>query len=474
MAEVKGSPEEVDTVESTYSQPLEILKDIGLEPAQLKKYIKAAIRLRELEKQYGKSYQVLLREYEKKFKETVKLEYSIGELLEKRRKIEEDLLMYMKQHDLTLETINKVAAILNSLKKYSVDVEALESLAKVAAKISETGTDFKQVYQKFEKLDEAERRLVEVETRYNQVAENLRRAEEELEAHRKKIDELVSWTPEVESLVALRNKLMAEVNELEQKTTELRQKLEQLTKEYEALYGFKTDSQNLFRMIEEKKNELRKLDEEIAHKRETLELLEEEMTSARSLLMLLQNPELVRKDDLESLSRQFANLANIKAGEMPALKTLEPSLMENVRKRVVELVMPVIRTDLVPRWVFERLEKEFKEAVAKKTQLEEEIEKLKAEVGLKSSRASTGEQQVTQQVRQFKLLKKGSYLNSDSGIKIKLRCIYCQNHTIMVLPIREDLEDAAAARDPLVTTCSSCGREISVEAGFLLERFFKG
>ncbi len=52
-----------------------VLKNLGLKPSELRKYFKAAKRLRELERQYGKSYQVLLREYEKKFRESVKLEY---------------------------------------------------------------------------------------------------------------------------------------------------------------------------------------------------------------------------------------------------------------------------------------------------------------------------------------------------------------------------------------------------------------
>jgi uncharacterized membrane-anchored protein YhcB (DUF1043 family) len=33
-----------------------VLKDLGLKPSELRKYFKAAKRLRELERQYGKSY----------------------------------------------------------------------------------------------------------------------------------------------------------------------------------------------------------------------------------------------------------------------------------------------------------------------------------------------------------------------------------------------------------------------------------
>ncbi|MCS6784605.1 MAG: hypothetical protein RMI43_00400 [Candidatus Caldarchaeum sp.] len=478
MEPVKESPDHLQSTEvrtDSEDELLEAIKKAGIAPLQLKRYLKAAIRLRELEKQHGKSYQVLLKEYEKKYKESVKLEYSIGELLEKRRRIEEDLLVYLEQQKLTLETVNKVAAVIQSLKKYSIDVDDLENLARVAAKISETGADFKQIFEVVSKLDEVEKRLSEAESRYKAVSEDLRKLEEELEVRKKKLNEIVSWTPEIEQLVSVKERLMAEIGDLESKAEELKMKVEELSKEYEALLGFKADSRKILAVIDEKKNELNRLEEEIAHKKETLELLEEEVTSARSLLMLLQNPELVRKEDLEALSRQFANLANIKGGGMSALSALEPSLMENVRKRVVELVMPVIRTELVPKWVFEKLEKEFKDLVVKKTHLEEELEKLRADLGqMKSSKPSTPEQPAVQQPKNFRLLKKAVTLTSDSGTRIRLKCIYCQNSTLMILPVKEDLQTTSSSKDLLVTTCSSCGKDISVEPGFLLERFFKG
>lgn len=478
MEEINKGSDEINRVEvraGSEDELLGTLKTAGIEPSQLKKYIRAAIRLRELERQHGKSYQVLLREYDKKFKESVKLEYSITELLEKRRKIEEDLKVYMEQQKLTLETVNKVTAVLQTLRKHSIDVEHLEKLAKVAAKLSETGNDFKQLYEALSKLDEAERRLLDVEEKYRETIENLRKAEEELQERKKRIEELVSSTPEIENLASLKNKLSDEVKKLQEETAELKRKLEELTHEYEVLLGFKADSSTILRLVEEKKNELARLDEEIVQKKETIALLEEEVTSARSLLVLLQNPELVRKEDLEALSRQFSNLANIKGGSMPALKSLEPSLLENLRKRVVELVMPVIRTELVPRWVFEKLEREFKEMVARKTQLEEELEKLRAEVGEpKPSRPPVPEQQVLQQPKQFRLLRKAVSLTSDSGVRVRVKCIYCQNTTLMVLPVKEDIENALVSRDLLVTTCSSCGKEVSVEPGNLLERFFRG
>ncbi|MEM4183223.1 MAG: hypothetical protein QXG52_05265, partial [Candidatus Caldarchaeum sp.] len=291
MEGAKNSAENIESLEQQYDvQGLsEALKKAGIEISQLKKYLKAAARLRELEKQYGKSYQVLLREYEKKFRESVKLEYNISELLEKRKRIEEDLKVYMEQQKLTLETINKVASVLQTLQKYSIDVGDIEKLAKVAEKIAATGMDFKQLFETFSKLEDAESRLAEADKRLAETVEKLRKAEEELQSRVRLIQEVAQWWPEIESIAEVRTKLAREKAELELKLEETKQKLESLTSQYEAILGFKVNSEQIVRMIEEKKNELNRLEEEVVRKKETLQILDEELASARSLLVLLQN-----------------------------------------------------------------------------------------------------------------------------------------------------------------------------------------
>lgn len=466
-------PSEVEQV--NLQQMEEALKQAGVPQTQLKRYIKGVNKLRQLEKQYGKPFQVLFREYEKRFRDSVKLEYSINELLEKRRKIEEDLRVYMEQQRLTLETVNRVNNIIRSLEKYGVNIGHLENLAKVAAKVSETGTDFKQVFETFAKLEEAENRLKETQAMIEENEKRLEEVETELQRKIARLREVSGVEPDIEKLSETLSKLRTEVELLEKREEELRQKNNELAREYEALLGFRTDTASLLKLIEEKRNELNRLDEELARVRDTLQTLEEEVASARSLLLLLQNPELVKKEDLETLSRQLANLSNIKAGQMPELKALEPSLLENVRKRVVELVMPVIRSELVPHWVFEKLEKEFKEVAARKAQLEEENERLRNELNqLRGTKPQTAVQAVPQLPRKFQLLKKKTELSTDSGIKIKLKCVYCQNSSLMILPNKQELEEAASSNDVLVTTCGSCGKDIPIDPRFLIDRFFKG
>jgi DNA repair exonuclease SbcCD ATPase subunit len=452
-----------------------VLKDLGLKPSELRKYFKAAKRLRELERQYGKSYQVLLREYEKKFRESVKLEYQINELLEKRQKIEEDLKVYLEQHNLTLETVNKVIAILMKLQQYSLDVTDLENIARAAAKIKEMGLDVETVFDKFAKLEEAEQRLQRASAEYESILSKLEAIKKELESKEAALRDLINWEPEVKSLAEMRQRLENEIRQLEEKKNEMSAKVEELAQEYEALYGFKGSAEEVFKVVEEKKAELERLTEEVNKKRETVELLEEEVASARSLLMLLQNPEMVSKEDLETLIRQLTNIVNVKTGELSMLKPLEKPLVENVRRRVVELIMPAIKNDLIPKWVFEKLEREFKEVVARKAQLEEEIERLKASISQQAVlKQPTAETEAQKPSMFFRLLKKMVYLTEDGGVKIRLKCPYCQSINLVILPSRQELENAMNDRDLLVITCQSCGKDVSVDPGFLKTRFYPG
>jgi len=469
--DIAGVEEQANTEDQLHMA----LKDLGLQPNQLMKYVKAARRLRDLERRYGKSYQVLLREYEKKFRESVKLEYQINELLERRLKIEEDLKVYLEQHNLTLETVNKVISILKQLQQHSVDVNDLENIAKAAAKIKELGMDVGAVFEKFAKLEEAEQRLQKANAEYDALLSSLEAVRKELEEKEARLRELVAWIPEAETLSEVKNRLENDIKKLENEKAELITKVEELAREHEALFGFKGSAEQIFKAVEEKKAELERLTEELNRRREMVELLEEEVASARSLLMLLQNPEMVSKEDLETLIRQLTNIVNVKTGELSMLKPLEKPLVENVRKRVVELIMPAIKNDLIPKWVFEKLEKEFKEVVSRKAQLEEEVERLKASLGSQAGlKQDTAEAEAQKTSMFFRLLKKMVYLTEDSGTRIRLKCPYCQAINLLILPSKQELDNAVNDRDLLVTICQACKKDVSVDPAFLKTRFYPG
>jgi len=459
--------------EAELSQLVSNLLTLGVNPSQLKRYIKAAIRLRQLERQYGKNYNILLREYEKKFRESVKLEYSINELLEKRKRIEDDLRVYMEQQKLTLETVNRVNTLLKTLAKYNVDINHFEMLVKAAAKLSAQEQDVEKIFEYYAGLDEAEKRLQEIRRLVAEEEARLQQIRSNISGEEEKLKEIVEIGPEVRDLVGLRKQLSEEVSRLQAQCDELSMKADELAKEYEQLLGFKGNAEEVLKAIEEKKSELQKLEEEISKKKEMVEVLEEELISARALLMLLRNPEFVRREDLEALSRQLANVASVKAGEIPILKPLENSLVENARKRVVELVMPVIRNELIPKWVFEKLEKEFKEVVTKKAQLEEELSRLRAELGQQRTFTQTQQEQPSQTPLFFKLRKKDAFLQDDSGIRIRIRCPFCQASNLLILPSKSELENAVADKDLLMTTCFSCMKDISIDPSYLMEKFYR-
>ncbi|MEM2973652.1 MAG: hypothetical protein QXS50_05825 [Candidatus Caldarchaeum sp.] len=449
-------------------------KEMGLSPQQFKRYVKAALKLRELERAHGKNYSALVKDYEKKFRESVKLEYAISELLEKRRRIEEDLKIYLEQHKLTLETVNRVGALMKTLEKYSVDVNNLEQIARAAVKMTASGLDVKELFEKFARLDEVESKIVEANNMLKQTELKLSRVEEELNAKQERLKQLSLSLPEIEDLEQLFKRLRQSVAELEDRREVLSKQLEELAKEYEALVGFRGSAEDVLKAIEEKKEELRKLEEEVEKRREIVEVLEDEAASARSLMMLLQSPELVKREDLEALSKQFANIAKVKAGEIQVLKPLEQPLVENVRKKVVEFVMPAIKNDLIPKWVFEKLEKEFKEVVAKKSQLEEENERLRAELSrLSGVKQPAPEPAVPQSPVFFKLKNKGILLNDDSGTRVKLKCPYCQSTNLLVLPSKTELELAISDKEMLQTTCFSCSKMVMVDPAYIYERFYR-
>ncbi|MEM0384733.1 MAG: hypothetical protein QXV27_07795, partial [Candidatus Caldarchaeum sp.] len=212
------------------SEVLTAYKELGLSPQQFKRYVKAALKLRELERAHGKNYSALVKDYEKKFRESVKLEYAISELLEKRRRIEEDLKIYLEQHKLTLETVNRVGALMKTLEKYSVDVNNLEQIARAAVKMTASGLDVKELFEKFARLDEVESKIVEANNMLKQTELKLSRVEEELNAKQERLKQLSLSLPEIEDLEQLFKRLRQSVAELEDRREVLSKQLEELAK----------------------------------------------------------------------------------------------------------------------------------------------------------------------------------------------------------------------------------------------------
>jgi chromosome segregation ATPase len=303
-----------------------------------------------------------------------------------------------------------------------------------------------------------------------------------LEEKEKRLQDIVGAEDTLSDLGELRRKLEGEIGEYRRKIDEQVKLLDELAGEYETLIGLKGSAHDIYRELQERKSMIQQLDEEIARKGETLKVLEEEVEAARSLLTLLQDPENIRNDDLEALSQQLLNIVKVRSGELPMLKPLEDSLLQNARKKVVELVWPAIKNEFVPKWVFDKLEKEMKEMINRKTQLEQEVEKLSREVEeLRKrtlERVETPQQPVQQQTpkseeerpREFRLRSNGRVLASIDK-KVNVKCSICSSYNLMYLPKAEELEAAKNEKDKLTLTCISCSKTISLDPS-ALDRFY--
>ena len=460
--------------------PQEVLRELGLSPKEFRRYAKAVRRLREMERKYGKNYQTLLRDYEKKFKEWVKMEYAINELREKRSKIEEDLKIYLDQHKLTLENVNRTVRILSALEKYGANLDDLEGLARAVSHLKDLGMNVGEILSMLSTAEEFKREIRILEEQRKSYESKLAELAATLEEKEMILRDIVGAENTLSDLGELRRKLEGEIDEYERKIEEQTKLLEELAREYETLAGLKGSAHEIYRELQERKAMIQKLDEEIARKGETLKVLEEEVEAARSLLTLMQDPENIRSDDLEVLSQQLLNIVKVRSGELPMLKPLEDSLLQNARKKVVELVWPAIRNEFVPKWVFDKLEKEMKEMIVKKTQLEQELEKLGREVEELRKRTEAPQQPMQQQpakteeekAREFRLRSTGRALASIDK-KVNVKCSLCSAYNMMYLPKYEEYEAAKNEKDKLTLNCISCGKAIFLEPS-ALDRFYRG
>ncbi len=468
--------------EQTINALLELFASLEKQPAKLRKYIKTALRLRELERETGKSFTVLLREYDKKFKESVKLEYAISELKAKREKIEEDLKIYMEQQKLTLDKVNKASNLFKLLESHGISTQDLELLVSAAKQLKEIGGDPAKLLEMLDARKSLLSEIEELESRKKSLEEELAAIESSKKEKEEQIAALIDAEPEFNSIMEARSRLKAEVEQLEDRVNELNSKIEELTREYESLYGYRGKAEEIENEIRQKQELLASLDEEISKKEEQVKILEEEVDAARSLLNLMQNPEIVPNEEIETLAHQLLNIVKVRKGELPALRPLEQSLTENARKRIVELILPAIRSELVPKWVFDKLEKEFKALAEKRVALEAELAELrKLYTEQRQERPPPPAQEATQEavektetrpaVAFFKRLSTKQELTNTIEKKARVKCPHCGEGTIVMLPVREDLEEAAEAGDKIVLECSSCRRDIQLNPATLLRYY---
>ena len=188
----------------------ELLDSMGWDKRRFKRYVNAALRLRKIEREAGRSYLSLLRSYRKLSSEEVKLRYSIEQLKEKRRRIEEDLKLYMDQYQLTLDLVQRISKLVSALKERGLDLEDLRSALNVLESLKELGYDPPKILEELRRHEDLVR---------------------EVEDLRRRIGELRF---EIEGLEQRRLALLDEIgriHEIEGGLNEIKEELEKLRKE---------------------------------------------------------------------------------------------------------------------------------------------------------------------------------------------------------------------------------------------------
>lgn len=493
---------------------IDLLDSLKWNRRTLLRYISSALRLRRLEKEYGRSFTTLVKDYERLSKEEVKLKYSIQQLHERRRKIEEDLKLYMEQHSLTLEAVKRTAAIADELRRSGLELGDLEKALKVIVELKGLGFDANRVTTLLSKYDSLSSQVKRLEDTIEEKKAELRRIESERERLSLKLKEEYGYVMELEKLSGELERLRVEKEALLGDLTSSREELERVRKDIESLLKAKFEISDLDTIIGDKRNmaaemerkieelktelsellevdrsvreiiskrkelteRLEALEKEIREREEYLGLLEGELAAAYSVLRLLQDPEGGTLEDLESLHQHIGRLIKIRKGEAIAQRPLEPYFLEKARKALIDLVMPHIKKDFVPRWAFERVEKELKTLSEKRVMLEEEIASLRR---MLEAREKPEEPRAVERKEEVPL--PALIAVSPDGVveslktligkrKARITCIYCGEHVVTDLPSDEELESLVSRRWRLRFRCERCGKVYDIQPEAILRK----
>lgn len=493
---------------------IDLLDSLKWNKKMLLRYISIALRLRRLEKEYGKSFTILVKEYEKLSREEVKTRYSIQQLLEKRKKIEEDLRLYMDQYNITLDIVRKVAKIIEGLKELGLDIEDLNKALKIMKELKNHGYDIERILSSISDHESLSTENDRLRRQIQESREALEKIISEKEDLEKKLRESYGLVRGLEDLKNEVERLTAERERIFQQLSQYENKLEMVKKELEIFTGGKLEMEELDRALSEKKIELEDisrrveelrtelseligvekstreiiskqkelskrlelLEKEVQEKEKYGELLDGEIAAAYSILKLLQDPEGGGLEDLESLSQHIQRMIKIKRGETIAQKPLEPYFLEKTRKTLVDLIMPYVKKDFVPRWVFERVERELKALSEKRVLLEEEIASLKRSIEAKSkieaSRSVERKEEEAQKI--LTAISEEGIINDlktlMEGKKARITCIYCGEYTLTNLPKDEELKELASKNWRLRFRCGRCGKTYDLPPEAILKK----
>ncbi len=500
---------EVDIPRDKLLSFIKLAEELGWEKSKLKRYVNAALRLRKLEREAGKSYISLLRDYNKLSSEEVKLRYTIEQLMEKRKRIEDDLNLYLEQYKLTLELVRKIAKLADALRERGLSLDDLEKAMNVIE-------SFKNMNYNPQEILAALQEQRDLKSQINNLKNELENVKREIEQlHREKqkilgeIEEVHGISGELEELKEFKSRLEEEVQETERRVNETKAKLEEVNAELEQRLGQKTTLEELEELIrqlrsdverlkfekerlneelsellgvrgeieeirkriEEERKKLEELEKDVSSRETYLEILEGELSAAYTMLKLFTDPQGVEAEDLETLVDQLQKILKIKRGELSALKPLEPHLVNRVRESIISLILPYVRNEFVPKKVFDQLEKEVKRLSEKKAALEEELSSLRRALEARKEEAPKPTVKESY-IEAFTADGKPVELkNLDKGRRVRIICPSCKNSAITNIPPKDELEELASNNCKLVFTCGKCGKSFDIPIEILLKKW---
>lgn len=452
---------------------LDTIESASKEPTKIRYYATAMTRLRKLEKETGKSIGALLKEYEKKARELVTIEYAIEDLKKKRARLEEDLEIYMQQRKLTLEIVNRVNSLLSVLEQYKLGLNDVERLVAVLNSIKSSKGDPNEVIEQVIKAGDLSKQIAELEQKLKEIEVSVNEASMKRDSLLREYAELLNVESEVGAIKSALEELKSQRDNLKQEVEELKRLRETLYVEYSSLLEVKGTVKELLSAIESKKEELKKLDEEVSKKQTMIKELEDELNATRSFLTLLSEPQNTQPEDIEAIIQQMNNILKIKRGELPMLKPLEGHLLEKARKRLVELVIPALSGEFVPKWVFERLEKQFESLVEKRAKLEEELQSIKSVLKSMQAEVSAGAPKEVEQTTLFlvKTTTEEKVPKAPSDKKAKVICRYCRAGTSVWLPTAEELMELKSKGETMKIVCPSCNKTNIIDPDVILKLY---
>jgi len=486
---------------------IRLAEELGWDKARVKRYISTALRLRRIEREHGRSYASLVRSYQKLSSEEAKLRYAIEQLVEKRRRIEEDLRIYLEQHKLTLDLVQRIAKILEAMRRSGLEVDDLERSLNVIKSLKGAGYDVGEVLDRLKRVGVLEEEIRSLEERRIELEQEISSAEEAKRSILREIEEIHGLSGEISELMRAKGRLEEEVKRAEERLRDTMAKLESLKSELEEVLGSKATIEDLKLRIQQAEEELRRLEgereeliretaemlgakreigeirrrleeerqkleavaKEVANREAYLEILEGEISAAHAILRIFADPQGVDVDDLESLIDHLQKILKIKRGELPALRALEPHMLNRVRESIISLIMPYIKSELVPKRLFDQLEREVRRLNERREALERELASLKQALEARVAERSTHPR--SPPLRAFGA--DGSPLELrtlDQGKKVRIICPVCKASSITSIPTREELEDLASKSCRLEFVCGECGNSLEIPLEILLKR----